>query len=256
MQIKKSQRNFLINSFRNIGFYEEKPKDEKLILNYSMEKQYTGDLVILIGPNNSGKSNILDALVCFYNENITEDDKNDTLTQPQLQKPQLTLKIENGSDNYQITLDDSNSYSYFLANHRIDEDIYDPNSYINTNINHVVFYNECKQINSLLMKVNINISKSLFEKNETLVSREQLIEFLNKSGRCIIDLFKKEKVDPNLYNQLIRYAYFKKLFDKFMELAKSLIPNIFRYQETNITNKDLTCEPSNIRNSDFFCFIV
>ena len=54
-----NSREIIFNSVRNIGFKDDKPADEKLLLNHSICKGETGDLVILIGPNNSGKSNIL-----------------------------------------------------------------------------------------------------------------------------------------------------------------------------------------------------
>ena len=60
-------REAIFNSFRNIGFKDGKPADEKLLLNHSTCKGETGDLVILIGANNSGKSNILDGLK-FYDK--------------------------------------------------------------------------------------------------------------------------------------------------------------------------------------------
>lgn len=59
-------REAIFNSFRNIGFKDDKPADEKLLLNHSTYKGETGDLVILIGTNNSGKSNILDGLKFYY----------------------------------------------------------------------------------------------------------------------------------------------------------------------------------------------
>ena len=52
------QRIIKIEKYRNIGL--EKP--ETLVLNHSMAKGELGDLIILIGANNSGKSNVLDAL--------------------------------------------------------------------------------------------------------------------------------------------------------------------------------------------------
>ena len=55
-------REAIFNSFRNIGFKDGKPADEKLILNHSVRKGENGDLLILIGANNSGKSNILDGI--------------------------------------------------------------------------------------------------------------------------------------------------------------------------------------------------
>ena len=62
--MKKEGRKFGITGFRNIGFTNEDLKEEHLTLNYSLNPSYIGDLVILIGPNNAGKSNVLDALTC------------------------------------------------------------------------------------------------------------------------------------------------------------------------------------------------
>ena len=53
MEIKKETRNLVIKGFRNIGFENEAEKEERLILNYSLNKDLIGDLVILIGPNNA-----------------------------------------------------------------------------------------------------------------------------------------------------------------------------------------------------------
>lgn len=55
------ERVLEIEKFRNLGL----DKKEKLIINKSLEKGKMGDLVILIGANNSGKSNVLDALLAF-----------------------------------------------------------------------------------------------------------------------------------------------------------------------------------------------
>ena len=57
-----NSREIIFNSVRNIGFKDGKPADEKLILNHSVRKGENGDLLILIGANNSGKSNILDGI--------------------------------------------------------------------------------------------------------------------------------------------------------------------------------------------------
>ena len=57
-----NSREIIFNSVRNIGFKDGKPANEKLILNHSVRKGENGDLLILIGANNSGKSNILDGI--------------------------------------------------------------------------------------------------------------------------------------------------------------------------------------------------
>lgn len=67
MEIKKESRGFGIKGFRNIGFSEKGETEERLILNYSLNKEYMGDLVILIGPNNAGKSNVLAAITSWMN---------------------------------------------------------------------------------------------------------------------------------------------------------------------------------------------
>lgn len=59
------ERRLQISSFRNIGFENGKPSHEGLILNHTLTKGSIGDLVILIGANNSGKSNVLDALLAY-----------------------------------------------------------------------------------------------------------------------------------------------------------------------------------------------
>ena len=63
-----NSREIIFNSVRNIGFKDGKPADEKLILNHSVKTGENGDLLILIGANNSGKSNILDGIL--WNKNI------------------------------------------------------------------------------------------------------------------------------------------------------------------------------------------
>ena len=48
-----------ISNFRNIGVSEQQ---QNICINRSIKNDYIGNLVLLIGPNNSGKSNVLDAL--------------------------------------------------------------------------------------------------------------------------------------------------------------------------------------------------
>ena len=55
------ERALFIEKYRNLGIEEP----QRLVLNYSLKKGEMGNLVIVIGPNNSGKSNVLDALSTF-----------------------------------------------------------------------------------------------------------------------------------------------------------------------------------------------
>ena len=51
-----------IKNFKNIGITKEEDQWERLYLNNSLDKDKIGELIILIGENNVGKSNILDAI--------------------------------------------------------------------------------------------------------------------------------------------------------------------------------------------------
>ena len=66
----KSYRQFRIRNFRNIGVDGE----ERLVVNRSSRKGELGDLVIIVGPNNSGKSNIMDALRAYPNKAFRDGD--------------------------------------------------------------------------------------------------------------------------------------------------------------------------------------
>lgn len=58
-----SQRFLKIKNFKNIGITKEEDQWERLYLNNSLDKDKIGELIILIGENNVGKSNILDAII-------------------------------------------------------------------------------------------------------------------------------------------------------------------------------------------------
>ena len=54
-----------ISNFRNIGVSE---KPQNICINRSVDDDYIGNLVLLIGPNNSGKTNVLNALNILNND--------------------------------------------------------------------------------------------------------------------------------------------------------------------------------------------
>lgn len=59
------ERVFKIEAFRNMGFKDEKPCATELLLNESAEKGHLGNLLTVVGANNVGKSNVLDAIAFF-----------------------------------------------------------------------------------------------------------------------------------------------------------------------------------------------
>lgn len=91
-------RTLNISNYRNLGVYaNEKSPDDRAFLkvNRSLKRDELGGLVILLGLNNSGKSNVLDALEAASNGKITESDVPDFLFRSV--QPKLQFNIANGS---------------------------------------------------------------------------------------------------------------------------------------------------------------
>ena len=91
-------RSLIISDFRNLGVSAlRKSKSDKTILkiNRSLEKDELGGLVIILGGNNIGKSNVLDAVAkCTEQEFDEETDYTDFIPMPK--KPTLTLDVAGG----------------------------------------------------------------------------------------------------------------------------------------------------------------
>nr|WP_240444438.1 AAA family ATPase [Helicobacter pylori] len=75
--LKITTRYLEVKNYKNIGVQNEQEKDERLYLNNSFNGDKLGGLVIILGENNTGKSNLLKALGCF-SEHVNEFKKNCT----------------------------------------------------------------------------------------------------------------------------------------------------------------------------------
>lgn len=88
-----------ISNFRNIGVSELK---QDICINRSIDSNYIGNLVLLIGPNNAGKSNVLDAL------NVLNQDTSFTLND-------IPYSIKNSKEKTFISLyDDEDNINELL----------------------------------------------------------------------------------------------------------------------------------------------
>ena len=90
-------RSLIISDFRNIGVSAlRKNKDERasLVINRSLKKDELGGLVILLGGNNSGKSNVLSALTKYTHQDFDENDRTDFVAAPKT--PRLEMDVAGG----------------------------------------------------------------------------------------------------------------------------------------------------------------
>ena len=100
------ERSFVFKNYRNVGF----EKDEKLVINHSLEKGKLGNLIVLIGPNNSGKSNVLEGIQAFASNKIDLNRNKTTLSfEAKYQNPEISLVTKDGKDIYSVTISSNNS---------------------------------------------------------------------------------------------------------------------------------------------------
>lgn len=95
-------RTLVISNFRNLGPFcggkgKEFNEDKAFLkINRSLERDALGGLVILVGVNNSGKSNVLDALG-KYHSNVFEPSDYTDFTFASDVKPSISMNIANGA---------------------------------------------------------------------------------------------------------------------------------------------------------------
>ncbi|WRB81289.1 ATP-binding protein [Helicobacter pylori] len=94
--MKLYKRVLKLHQFRNLG----KKSPTELLLNSSFEKH--GELVILVGENNVGKSNILEALKAFNDTDIKLCNENDYFKAHEFEDAVLSLEEETSRNNETI----------------------------------------------------------------------------------------------------------------------------------------------------------
>ena len=87
-------RSLLISDFRNLGvsaLRKKKGERTSLKINRSLKKDEIGGLVIILGGNNCGKTNVLDAVAKYPRQEFTDDDRTDFISSRKT--PRLEMQI-------------------------------------------------------------------------------------------------------------------------------------------------------------------
>lgn len=256
-----SERKIFITNFRNIGINNE---HQELLLNTNIEKNGLGGLVILIGPNNSGKTNILDALFAFgVDGKLISSDRTDFLNNNPI--PRIDF----------VTVDQKTTISYFKTLE--DNNIENISHYIKKGNNNIIksanisieafkfftkiidlakqynFFNTLSHQKQLQLK-NKNIDKRLFNSDDFDILTEIFNICSVKLGKDWLRRFLSiNDENAEKYFAELEAATDHKDIEEWKKRNKlGIRPNIFRYTHSELKNDALKIKPDQLGNSLFF----
>ena len=283
-----SRRFLKLQNFKNIGVTDNPEEFQTLYLNNTLNKDEMGELIILIGENNVGKSNILDAVNLISSvDNIKtinlEKDRPDFMNYEDA-KPKIKLIYADENESPEI--------EYFL----------DENLNVNSNSNLEKKYKTIKTKKTVKSnEFDIEAVKAEFKnkfdlyksQRDTFSQRNYCYENIikniqtryngvinNKSLDELAPIYEElKKIYSNFVSEYNRY-YSKKIEEKeFDDLRKiafkdtvieaeetievpkdiikekyeiNFIPKIIYYKEEEVKDSDLITTPKDIKKSKFF----
>jgi len=270
-----AERSLRIEAFRNIGFKEEKPWRERLVLNGSLKKGELGNLLIVIGANNSGKSNVLDALRVLGNEKISERDVTDLLFDTvECKQPKVSLFARDEGDK-------EDKYAY-IREFEKDDIVIVPNveekEYECCYSNKETILNDLSSLadferNFLYDSSDLQELKKECSLNDIQEISDEDFHKLTSEIFKILDAYSNNLNKPNSYNydeffrrvsrrnigkdwlqkNSAKQGNIEKLNSLFKEeYGYNFIPKILSYKEKQISNDDLNVEYDAIEDNPFF----
>lgn len=284
-----SQRFLKIKNFKNIGITKEEDQWERLYLNNSLDKDKIGELIILIGENNVGKSNILDAINIISLASKSKKSQNFKNCIPDfmgyndcLPKLKLVYKDdenssedENKNNSYDLELNINEDGNLELINNlpkdtkiikpelNLDKVIKEFESKFSSYTKEMMDYGYTDKLNIIKNDYDniINSEENINTKYETL--KESYI-VLNKFFKDFIDYYNNRvyyndrKIKHLKFIDLEAIAYTEqKEVETYKDTIKEkydidFIPNIVLYEEKHIKDEDLITTPEKIKDSKFF----
>ena len=286
-------RRFLkIQNYRNIGVTKDLEEYQTLYLNNTLNKDEMGELIILIGENNVGKSNILDAVkVITPIENIESIDlEKDIPDFMDYEDAKTRIKLiyadENESKEIEYFLDDSDKTAYktnfeetenktiitkkLLKNQfsleKIKKEFQSKfNSYSKEMDTYrrnrsSSYYDSISKLQGQFNNILKNNNDNIFEELKNLYSQLQNIfdKFVND-----YNYYYSSRIDELNFIDLETIAYEDKMAEvkAVIKVPKdiikekyeiSFIPKIIYYKEEEVKDSDLITTPKDIKNSKFF----
>ncbi len=258
------ERILQIEKYRNLGFKQK----ERLVLNTSLEKGKMGNLIVMVGANNSGKSNVLDALISFGKHKIEDRDITTLSYEEEYRKPSLAL----------VTKDDDEIYSYEITYGENTPKINYPADKKKNKAELVTYLND---IVAVLKPFRENLQQ--FIEIETKISNkltiEELLDLETQLNSIIENVYNNRQYNSNdrnawntIVNELVtKVSKVRELFNRSSgknhdwerlsakyqdKYSINFLPNIISYTERKFTNNDLKVGYQYLDRSTFFTAIL
>ena len=248
------ERILKISKFRNIGL--EKP--ETLVINHSVKKDEIGELVILIGPNNAGKSNVLDALKSVAAGALSDRDVTTLSFNDDDRVPSISFGIRDRDNSvfYDLTYKKPVDCQFNIKQKKVDllnketllADVKAASKFL-------AQYNQQNNVSNILSEVE------KFEGDITEAFAEHVATGIDRAKRIYSQYYGNDArfVQAMPFNGY--WATFKA--NSLSPLAKAkaycltnygieFLPSIITYKDNALKNSDLHSSPSQIKNNVFF----
>lgn len=244
-----SRRFFKLTNFRNIGLNGN--TNNRIIINNSLEKGKLGGIIELIGANNSGKSNVLDSIL-EYGQNKLSDRDITTLSFNDADRvPQVSLVYQDDQGTIEHVLTRKGKTEYF-----------DVKGFKKTELG----FEEAK-------KVLIDLRQAYNNYGCGYSDIENLVNQINADGkltdnsknmyRDIINSLKVYSMTNLTYRKIYNSVpdSIKSYFGEKINLGDSYIkqtynynfePQIIKYEEQKIGSEDMVSDVNNLNNNLFF----
>lgn len=278
-----SQRFLKIKNFKNIGITKEEDQWERLYLNNSLDKDKIGELIILIGENNVGKSNILDAINTISLTEKSKKSYNFKNCKPYFKGyhdclPKLKLVYKDDENNsYDLELSINENGSVELINSlpkdtkiikpqlTLDKITEEFKSKFSSYTKEIMDYGYTESLD-IIKKDYDDIINSKGNINTKYEKLKGLYVVLDKFFKDFVEYYNHRNSGYYNNNQIKHLKFIdmdtiayteQKEVETYKDTIKEkydidFIPNIIYYKEEHITVDELKTTPEKIKDSKFF----
>lgn len=246
-------RRLRFSKFRNLGFDEP----TSIILNRSLERNKIGDLIVVIGQNNAGKSNVIDAVEKIQLKRLDKRDQT-TLVFSSSARPHLYFEVSDDSVKGTMEITDSGC-QYHRTSINTSQAVYSE-SELQAALNEIITLAsemgvDVSPVQAIRAKGNLNdhlaeirdalnqLKLKPFLKSGVRVTDPMTILETSLPQNLLLTLFtQRENADPSAaLNQYFESKY-----------GIPFTPTVVRYKETPIRTSDLNVTPSQLKSNTFF----